>query len=121
LFTVTVETSFTALHQLTMADGQKEDLHTHDWLVRTAVSTVKLDQNGLAVDFNDLKAKIEQVTSGFDGADLQELACFKQANTSAEIIAKYIYDTLDPLLSAHLTLRYVEIREAPGCRAKYCK
>ena len=115
MFTITVETTFTARHQLTTAQGQKEPLHSHDWIVCSAVSADRLDEIGLVVDFDDLKAKIEEVTSPFNGARLEEL------NASAENVAKYIYDKIEPLLPSHVKLRYVEVAEATGCRAKYSR
>jgi len=114
LFTVTVETTFTARHQLTTAQGQKEPVHSHDWIVCSAVSADRLDEMGLVVDFDDLKAKIEEVTSLFNGARLEELSCFQGVNASAENVAKYIYDKIEPLLPSHvkLTIR----RGRRGCR-----
>ncbi len=121
MFTVTVETTFTARHQLTIAQGQKEPLHSHDWIVRVAVSADRLDEMGLVVDFDDLKAKIEGVISPLSGARLEELSCFQGVNTSAENVAKYIYDKIEQLLPSHVKPRYVEVAEAPGCRAKYSR
>lgn len=119
LFTVTVQTSFTARHQLTLATGQTEPLHEHNWVVRSAVTAEKLDESGLVVDFHWLEAKIEEVVSPLNGTRLEELACFKDVNASAENVAKYIYDKLEPLLPARVELQYVEVSEAPDCWAKY--
>lgn len=119
MFTVTVQTSFTARHQLTMSGGQTEPLHDHNWVVRSAVAAEKLDESGLVVDFHGLKAKIKEVVSPLDGARLEELACFGDVNASAENVAKYIYDKLEPLLPGRVKLQYVEVSEAPDCWAKY--
>ena len=119
MFVITIETGFKAYHQLTMASGEKEDLHDHNWLVRSAVSADALDESGLAIDFLDLKAKIEAITTPFEGANLENLACFKEQNASAELVAKYIYDELEPLLSSGVMLEYIEVMEAAGCWAKY--
>jgi len=119
LFTITIETAFTARHQLTLADGRTEPAHSHNWLIRTAVSADKLDETGLVIDFDDLKARIEAVTAPFNGAKLEDLSCFKGANASAEAVAKYIYDKTEPLLPAYVNLEYVEVMESAGCRAKY--
>ncbi len=73
-----------------MAGGGKESLHSHDWVVRVAVSTDELDESGLALDFNDLKAMITDVTGPFAGAKLEQLDCFSDCNASAENVAKYI-------------------------------
>ena len=121
MYTVTVESTFTASHQLTMADGGKEPLHSHDWAVRVAVSADELDETGLAVDFNNLKAMIADVTGPFAGARLEQLDCFAGCNASAENVAQYIYDRIEPMLANRLKLVYAEVTEADGCRAKYCR
>ncbi len=121
LYTLTVESTFTATHQLTMADGAKEPLHSHDWVVRVAVSAEKLDETGLAVDFNDLKAMIADIAGPFAGARLEQLDCFKSCNASAENVAKYIYDRIEPMLANRLKLKYAEVMEAEGCWTKYCR
>jgi len=119
LYTVTVESTFTASHQLRMADGAKEPLHSHDWVVRVAVSAENLDETGLAVDFNDLKAMIADVAEPFAGARLEQLDCFANCNASAENVARYIYDRIEPMLANRLKLEYAEVMEATGCWTKY--
>lgn len=122
MFTVTIETTFTAEHQLTLgkaAKAGKEPLHSHDWIVRVAVAAEELDPMGLAIDFNRLKVKLSRIIAPFTGVRLEELECFKKQNTSAENLARYIFERLEPLLPQGVELRYVEVMEAPGCWAKY--
>ena len=123
MFTVIVETAFTAQHQLTMIDRQQESLHSHDWLVRTGVVADNLNETGMVVDFVELKAKLDKILADFDGVKLEELPCFKDTgkNASAENVAKYIYDNLEQVLEPHVNLEYVEVTETPGCVAKYNK
>ena len=102
-----------------MADGGKEPLHSHDWVVRVAVSADELDETGLAVDFNDLKAMIADVTGPFAGARLEQLDCFASCNISAENVARCIYDRIEPMLANRLKLDYAEVMEADGCWTKY--
>ncbi len=102
-----------------MGDGGKEPLHSHDWVVRVAVSADELDEMGLALDFNDLKAMIVDVTGPFAGAKLEQLDCFAGCNASAENVAKYIYDRIEPMLANRLKLDYAEVMEANGCWTKY--
>ena len=119
LFTVTIETCFSASHQLTYASGEKEPLHKHNWLVRTTVATDQLDENGLAVDFIDLKVNVEKITAALDNKQLENLDCFKGINASAENVAKYIFDKLEPLVPTEATLVYIEVMEAENCWARY--
>lgn len=119
MYTVTVESGFKAEHQLTFSDGRIEPLHSHDWIVRVAVSTEKLDEMGLAVDFNDLKKTIEMTVEPLDGATLEKLDIFESRNTSAENVAKYIYDQTRKLLGGDIHLDYAEVMEEAGCWARY--
>lgn len=119
MYTITVETTFKAKHQLTLTDGSLEDLHEHDWVVRAAVSVSKLDKAGLAIDFHELKKKVEKITSSLNGGQLESVAHFHGINASAENLAKYIYDKLESVLANHVKLRYVETGEEPGYWAKY--
>jgi 6-pyruvoyltetrahydropterin/6-carboxytetrahydropterin synthase len=121
MFTITVENTFAAQHQLTMHDGRTEPLHSHDWIVTTAVSATKLDKTGLTLDFNQIKEKVEKIIAPLSKAKLEELTCFQGINTSAENLAKYIFTKVEPLLPANVKLKYVEVCEAPGCRAKFSK
>lgn len=119
MFTITVKTNFSAKHQLTMPNGRNEPLHSHDWGVETAVTTKKLDHTGLAVEFNGLKAAIDEVVAPFNGVQLENLNCFERINSSAENVAKFIYETVEKRLPADVKLEYVEVTEQMGCSAKY--
>ena len=121
MFTVTLETGFKASHELTYAGGEKEELHFHDWQLRVAAQVEELDENGLAVDFVELKAEIDGITAVLDNSQLEDLGCFAGVNASAENVAKYIFDELKPQLPAKATLKYVEVMEAKGCWAKFSK
>lgn len=121
MYTVTVESTFIASHQLIMPNGEKEELHSHDWIVRVAVGAEEVDQWGLAIDFVELKALIDRITEPFMDKKLEELPCFTGGNASTENVTKYIYDRIEPDLATRLNLQYVEVMESPGCWTKYTK
>jgi 6-pyruvoyltetrahydropterin/6-carboxytetrahydropterin synthase len=121
LFTVSVETHFWASHQLTLPDGSKESLHHHNWTVTADVSRDELDSMALVVDFRRLKAMLDSVVADFDNIRLEKLDYFQQNNSSAEAVAKYIYEKLEPKLPKGLKLKYIRVAEQPGCSAKFSK
>ena len=121
MYTITIESSFNASHQLTYAGGEKEDIHQHDWQLRVAAKIEELDENGLAIDFIYLKARIDEITAVLDNTRLEELACFEGINVTAENIDKYVYGQIEPQMPTKAMLVSVEIMEAPGCWAKYSK
>ena len=119
LFTVTVKTNFWASHQILLPDGSKELLHQHNWLVTAEVSSEKLDSSGLVMDFIHLKNLLEKIVNTFDNKPLEKIDYFKQNGSSAEIVAEYIYQKLEPELPKNVKLDYIEVLEHPGCSARY--
>ncbi len=104
-----------------MADGEKEAMHRHDWIVRVTVSAKELDEQGFAADFVELKALLDKVVEPFGNRCLDEMPCFQGINASAENVTKYIYDRIAPALATRTNLEYVELMEAAGCWTKYSK
>jgi 6-pyruvoyltetrahydropterin/6-carboxytetrahydropterin synthase len=121
MYTVIVDTTFGARHQLTLGDGSKEPLHHHDWGIECAISAQKLDRMGLAIDFNRIRAMIDAVVDEFKDVELEKTPVFENMNSSAENVAEYMYNRLAKMLEHGLKLEYVEVREAPHCRARYSK
>jgi len=119
LFTVSVETRFWALHQLTSPDGSKESPHGHNWVVTADVCDNNLNSMGLIVDFRRLKAMVDSIVADFNNVRLEKLDYFQRNNPSAENVAKYIYERLEPKLPGNLTLKNITVVEQPGCSAKF--
>jgi 6-pyruvoyltetrahydropterin/6-carboxytetrahydropterin synthase len=121
MFTVSVETHFGASHQLALPDGSKESLHHHDWVVTANLSSDKLDSMGFVMDFCRLKAVVDKTIAEFDNVPLDSIDYFRRNNSSAENVAKYIFDKLEPKLPGGVELRSIRVVEEPGCSAKFSK
>ena len=119
MFTITVETSFLASHQLAFKNGEQEDAHEHNWTVKVALCSEKLNEDGLVMDFCAMKDKIQAIVAEFEGKKLENMDCFSGNNASAENVAKHIFEAIKPQLSSSVKMDYVEVAEAAGCRAKY--
>jgi 6-pyruvoyltetrahydropterin/6-carboxytetrahydropterin synthase len=119
MFTISVERHFRASHQLTLPDGSKEAVHSHDWVVTASLSSEKLNNMGIVMDFHTLQAMIDKTVAGFDNTALESISYFQQNNPSAENVAKYIYDKLRTELPEGVKLRNIRVVEEPGCSAKY--
>lgn len=117
LYTVSVETTFSATHRVRLPDGSQEPLHGHDWRVRALFASDSLDDNGMVVDFCEAQGAVEQVVADFRHADLNELAAFGGLSPTAEIVARVVFDRLWG--RGLESLCGVEIIEAPGCLATY--
>lgn len=123
MFTITVETTFDATHQLTLPDGSVEELHEHCFKVRAAVSAQTLDKMDTVMDFHLLKQQLDDILAPLVGQNLEEVEYFVDAgiNASAETVARYIYERLSPLMADNAALRFAEVMEQADCWAKYEK
>ncbi len=119
MFKVTVQTSFWASHQLTLPDGKKEPVHSHNWKVTAEVSGEKLNHTGLLIDFNMLKELLDNITEPFTNQQMENHEYFRNSNLSAEMIAKYIFENLQPQLPENLILDCISVTEEQGCTAKF--
>jgi 6-pyruvoyltetrahydropterin/6-carboxytetrahydropterin synthase len=119
VYTILFETTFEATHQLTYRNGKQESPHEHLWHVCAAISSDRLNQDDLVMDFNDLKSLLDNILQEFKGHCLETLGCFKKRNASAECVAQILYEQLAPRLPTTVRLDYLEVMEAEGCRARY--
>ncbi|MEM9167706.1 MAG: 6-carboxytetrahydropterin synthase [Planctomycetota bacterium] len=126
MFTITVQTTFSAAHALTIA-GQRETLHGHDFTCTVTIEGDQLDQDGLVCDFHTVKNTLEGVVDEFDNGNLNEIGPFNQPaggeNPSAENIARHIYaemhERLGAALEPHAKVVAVTLTESPGCSTMY--
>ncbi|MHC4572792.1 MAG: 6-pyruvoyl trahydropterin synthase family protein [Planctomycetota bacterium] len=121
MFTARVKTHFWASHQLALPDGSKEPVHSHNWTVTANVSSGKLNRMGLVTDFRRLKEIVDNIIADFDNTPLEKLDFFRRNNSSAENVAKYIYEKLEPRLPKNLKLNHIRVIEQPGCSAQFGK
>lgn len=119
MFKISVERHFRASHQLTLPDGSKEPVHHHDWVVTADVSSERLNNIGIVMDFHALQAMIDKTVAGFNNKALESIGYFQQNNPSAENVAKYIYEKLRIELPEGVKLRNIRVVEEPGCSAKF--
>ncbi|MBA7626374.1 hypothetical protein ES703_33822 [subsurface metagenome] len=119
MFTISVETYFWASHQLVLPDGSKEPVHHHNWSVAADVSSDKLNSMAVVMNFQKLKAMVDNIVVEFDNTSLNEISYFRQNNPSAENVARYIYEKLRVKLPEGVKLQSIRVVEEPGCAANF--
>jgi 6-pyruvoyltetrahydropterin/6-carboxytetrahydropterin synthase len=119
MLTVSVETRFWASHQLTLPGGPKESVHSHNWSVTADVGSKVLSDMGLVMDFRRLKAMLNDIVAEFDNVTLDNIDYFQPINSTAENVAKYIFEKLQLRLPKDVKLEAVRVTEEPGCSAKF--
>ncbi len=120
MYQLTVESHFDAAHALRGYQGKCESLHGHRFRVVARVRAGKLDATGLACDFTDLKARLNEVLRRFDHTNLGEVMPFNDINPSSENLAFVIYREMkEKLTGLPVSLYSVEVWESPECGAEY--
>ena len=120
MFEVSVEYTFAAGHALRGYKGKCENVHGHNYKVQLVVGGEQLDSAGLLLDFVEVKNIIKGLVERLDHHFLNDLAPFDKLNPSAENIAKYFFDELEPSVRSHnLQVQAVTIWETDRTSATY--
>ncbi len=120
MFELSVEQQFSAAHQLRGYKGKCEALHGHNWRVQVTVSSNKLDDTGMVIDFTELKEMVSEVISPLDHALLNEVFPFTEINPSSENIAKWIFESMKKKLRKRgVSVTSVTVWEGDSSSATY--
>ena len=119
MFEVSVSGRFVAAHQLRLPDGTLEPRLSHNWRVAVTFGGAMLDRNGLLLDFNEIKTRLDELLAILFDRNLNELPAFTGRPPSAENVALHVAQQLGGLLPAGVRLTCVEVEETPGCIARY--
>ena len=92
MFTVSKDYDFAAAHAIRGHQGGCQNLHGHNYRVRVHVAAATLDALGMVVDFADLKRVMAEVLDPFDHRVINEVPPFTERNTTAELLAQYVYE-----------------------------
>jgi 6-pyruvoyltetrahydropterin/6-carboxytetrahydropterin synthase len=120
MYRVTVLSHFSGAHRLRHLHGKCEELHGHNWKIEVSVVSNRLNKEGVVIDFNILKQKMEKVLKTLDHTFLNNLPYFSGREPSSENIAKYIFDRLKAELKGHpAILKEVTAWESETSSATY--
>jgi 6-pyruvoyltetrahydropterin/6-carboxytetrahydropterin synthase len=120
MYEITILSHFSGAHRLRYLHGKCEELHGHNWKIEVSVSSDRLNKEGLVIDFQILKQRVEKVIESLDHTYLNDLPYFSGKEPSSENIAKYIFDKLKKELKAYrVTLKKVTAWESETACASY--
>ena len=94
MYELMIESQFSSAHQLRGYKGKCEALHGHNWRVQVTVSSEKLDDIGMVVDFHELQEMANEVIASLDHSFLNEVFPFTEKNPSSENISKWIFESI---------------------------
>jgi 6-pyruvoyltetrahydropterin/6-carboxytetrahydropterin synthase len=120
MYEITVLSHFSGAHRLRYLHGKCEELHGHNWKVEVTVASDRLNKEGVAIDFQILKQKVEKVLKTLDHTYLNDLPYFSGEEPSSENIARYIFNNLKRELKAfRVSLKRVTAWESETACATY--
>jgi len=120
MYRLTILDVFSAAHQLPASGGPCERLHGHNWKVEVLVRSEALNEQGMVIDFKDLKALTHEVLTELDHRFLNELPFFQNNPPTAENLAQYIYSRIAANLpTGNISLERITIWESESTSASY--
>lgn len=120
MFEVGVVAQFEAAHRLEGNFGPATRLHGHTYRVEVGVRGAHLRPDGTLCDIGLLQEAVQREVGDLHYRDLDEVAAFEGGNTTAEVVARYLFDRIE-LHLARLGLESMSVRvwESPGAYAAY--
>jgi 6-pyruvoyltetrahydropterin/6-carboxytetrahydropterin synthase len=105
-----VRDRFQAAHYLKEYKGKCEKMHGHTFQVEVQVEVDRLDKTGISIDFNVIKAKLNDVLP--DHTLLNDVYDF---NPSAENLSRHFFQEL----RKHFSVKSVTVWESTDASATY--
>jgi 6-pyruvoyltetrahydropterin/6-carboxytetrahydropterin synthase len=119
-FEVGVVARFTASHHLVGDFGPASQPHTHDYHIDATVEGNTLRADGTLFDITDLQTALGAVVADLDGRNLNQVPELSEPNSTAEVVARFVFSRVAPSLSGRgLTRLVVRVWESAEAYASY--
>ncbi|UCE26574.1 MAG: 6-carboxytetrahydropterin synthase [Candidatus Coatesbacteria bacterium] len=119
-YELSIESGFAAAHALRGYEGECERVHGHNFRVIARFTADGLDDVGIAFDFKELSAGLDEITGRLDHTDLSENDFLEGRNATAENLAELIYKALAARFAdAPAEVRSVTVYESARYGATY--
>jgi 6-pyruvoyltetrahydropterin/6-carboxytetrahydropterin synthase len=122
MYEVEIIATFSAAHRLRNYQGKCEHLHGHNYRVHVTVRATSLGEDGMVVDFGDLKKATNLVLERLDHSYINEIKPFDRIEPSAENIAAFLFEEIGRQLNDKSeTVHSVSVWESDTSRATFFK
>jgi len=118
-YELSVQADFSAAHNLRQYQGKCERLHGHNWRVDLRLAGERLGDEGMLLDFAEVKRILSDVLDRFDHRYLNEVPPFDRLNPSSENIARVISEAVAERLPEGVRVAGVTAWESERCAATY--
>ena len=100
VFEIGITAEFESAHSLTGDFGPATRLHGHTYRVEVRADARDIDSSGTFYDIGRLRAELSLVLEPLHYRSLNEVAELAGTNTTAEAVARYIFQKLAPTVRA---------------------
>jgi 6-pyruvoyltetrahydropterin/6-carboxytetrahydropterin synthase len=122
-----VRARFEAAHHLTAYRGRPEPVHGHSWQIEVRIASAELGPEDYAVDFVEIKAKLDALVARFHHADVNTVPPFDRVSPTTERLAQWFHGELSSWLADHRSVggapgarvSSVTLWEGPDCSATF--
>ncbi|OIO72918.1 MAG: 6-carboxytetrahydropterin synthase QueD [Zetaproteobacteria bacterium CG_4_9_14_3_um_filter_49_83] len=119
-YELSIETHFSAAHQLRGYPGDCARLHGHNWHVKLFVECHELDELGLAIDYKILKKELKSALEPWDHYNLNDIPPFDSINPSSENVARELFISMTQRLNnERIKVSCIEIAETCTAKVRY--
>jgi len=98
-YLIRAEQRFEAAHNLREYHGAPEPLHGHSWKAEVFVRAPKLDHEGMAIDYLQIRAALQEIIQPWDHRYINDVPPFDKLNPSTENICSYIFDKISAVIN----------------------
>jgi 6-pyruvoyl-tetrahydropterin synthase len=107
--------------------GPAQALHGATFAISAAFLAERLDDNGIVVDIGRAFEVLKAVLAPLNYRNLDEIAAFKNTNTTTEFLTKHVFDRLAEAVrdgklgrdGREIAALRITIAESPSARASY--
>ena len=92
--------SLRAMHVMPV-EGPEGELHEHDYRLEVTASRRELDERGMVVDLDVLRALLAEALDPLRGRDLGPIAPPGADGVTVEVFARWVHDRVAPALAEH--------------------
>jgi 6-pyruvoyltetrahydropterin/6-carboxytetrahydropterin synthase len=96
MFEIGISDEFEAAHSLSGDFGAATRLHGHTYRVEVRAEAPGIDSTGTFYDLGRLRDDLRSVLQRLHYRNLNEVAELTETNTTAEVVARYIFQKLAP-------------------------
>jgi len=121
IYALTVGGSIAAAHRLRDYDGNCERLHGHNWRIDVTIESDTLNDQGIAMDFREIKSLLSEILSRYDHMHLNEVSPFDVMNPSSENFARHIFNEMEKRVTHPVRVSKVAVWESEGSRAEFIR